>query len=156
MEPLLVSACLLGCKCRYDGKSCPNEAVIALKDTYYLIPVCPEQLGGLSTPRLPSEITPNGVFMKDGTDVTYAYRLGAETALFIAQTLDVKKAVLKAKSPSCGNTLVYDGSFSGTLVPGSGITAGLLQKNGVTVYNENETDLLLNSRMHIDSGSVLL
>ena len=143
MEPLLVSACLLGCPCRYDGKSCGCDNVTALKDRFHLIPVCPEQLGGLATPRLPSEITPNGVFMKDGTDVTYAYRLGAETALMIAKTLDVRYAVLKAKSPSCGNKQIYDGSFTGTLIPGSGVTAGLLQANGVTVFNETETDILL-------------
>ena len=142
MEKLLVSACLLGCRCRYDGGCCRDERVLALRDTYELIPVCPEQMGGLPTPRLPSEISGDRVFMKDGTEVTDAFRAGAAAALYIAETLGAVKAVLKAKSPSCGKGLVYDGTFTGGKVPGNGVTASLLKENGIAVYTEDETDML--------------
>ncbi len=142
MEKLLVSACLLGCRCRYDGGCCRDERVLALREKYELIPVCPEQMGGLPTPRLPSEITEGRVFMKDGTDVTAAFTAGAEAALYLAKTLGAEKAVLKAKSPSCGKGLVYDGTFTGGKVPGNGVAASLLTENGVAVYTEEETDML--------------
>lgn len=138
MKKLLVSACLLGCRCRYDGKSCANENVIALKDRYELIPVCPEQLGGLPTPRNPSERKDGGVFMNDGTDVTKAYRKGAAESLYLARTLGVQKALLKAKSPSCGKGLIYDGSFTGKKIEGNGVTAALLLENGIEVFTEDE------------------
>lgn len=142
MEKLLVSACLIGCRCRYDGKSCEDARVIALRNEYDLIPVCPEQMGGLPTPRLPSERIGDQVCMKDGADVTGAYNAGAEETLRIARTLGAKKAVLKAKSPSCGKGLIYDGTFTGNKIPGSGVTAALLMKHGVAVYTEDETDIL--------------
>ena len=148
MEKLLVSACLLGCRCRYDGGDCADERVLALRDTYELIPVCPEQMGGLPTPRLPSEIREGRVYMKDGTDVTAAFASGAAAALYIAKTLGSTKAVLKAKSPSCGKGLVYDGTFTGGKVPGDGVTAALLKKNGVSVYTEEETDMLLTDEIY--------
>ena len=139
MEKLLVSACLLGCACRYDGKSCSDERVLALKDRYELIPVCPEQLGGLPTPRCPAERRNGGVYMKTGEDVTAQYARGAAQALYLARTLGAQKAVLKAKSPSCGKGLIYDGSFTGAKVPGDGVTAALLAEHGIAVFTEDET-----------------
>ncbi|MGM9557003.1 MAG: DUF523 domain-containing protein [Oscillospiraceae bacterium] len=143
MENLLISACLLGVRCRYDGESCPNLAVEALMERYNLIPVCPEQLGGLPTPRTPSERVDGAVKMKTGGDVTQAYLRGAEQALHLAKLFSCSKAVLKERSPSCGSGEIYDGTFTGTLVPGDGVTAELLRHNGVAVYGESEIwDLL--------------
>ncbi len=136
MEKLLVSACLIGCACRYDGGSVPNEEVLRLKEKYELIPVCPEQLGGLPTPRLPSERVYGKVLMKNGADVTAQFEKGAETALYLAKTLGASSAVLKARSPSCGMGEIYDGRFSGTLTKGDGVTAALLQANGIPVFTE--------------------
>ncbi|MBR5410010.1 MAG: DUF523 domain-containing protein [Clostridia bacterium] len=136
MEKLLVSACLLGCACRYDGGSVPNEEILELKDRYELIPVCPEQSGGLPTPRVPSERVGDRVLAKNGADVTEAFIKGAETALYLAKTLGASAAVLKARSPSCGKGEIYDGSFSGTLTKGDGVTAALLEANGVPVFTE--------------------
>ena len=152
MKKILVSACLLGCECRYDGKSKPCEKVLELakkKDTV-LIPVCPEQMGGLSTPRLPSErqrtasgslrsISRTGaVLMNDGTDVSGAYRKGAEAALKIARIDGIDFAVLKSGSPSCGKGLIYDGTFSGKKAEGNGVTTELLLKEGYRVFSEEE------------------
>ena len=145
-DAILVSACLLGVPCRYDGKSKPNAAVKALSKTYRLIPVCPEVDGGLSTPRSPAEIKVASrgekVYNKCRDDVTQAFVLGARKALARAKAHDIKLAVLKARSPSCGNGAVYDGSFSGTLREGDGITAALLKKNGITVITEEELSRL--------------
>lgn len=136
MENILVSACLLGVSCRYDGKSKPNENVIALKDRYNLIPVCPEIMGGLPTPRTASEIQGCQVVMGDGTNVTKEYRKGAEEVLRLCRLFECKRAVLKEKSPSCGCGKVYDGTFSGKLIDGNGITAKLLMENGIEVFGE--------------------
>ena len=136
MENILVSACLLGVSCRYDGKSKPNENVIALKDWYNLIPVCPEIMGGLPTPRTASEIQGCQVVMGDGTNVTKEYRKGAEEVLRLCRLFGCKRAVLKEKSPSCGCGKVYDGTFSGKLIDGNGITAKLLMENGIEVFGE--------------------
>lgn len=138
---ILVSACLLGCACRYDGKSKPNAAVTALADTHTLIPFCPEIYGGLPTPRPASEIVGERVVNRAGTDVTAEYVRGAEEALRLAKLFDCKIAVLKAKSPSCGKGRVYDGSFSGVLRNGDGVTAALLLQNGIEVYTEEELPL---------------
>ena len=138
MKPkLLVSACLLGTPCRYDGKSKKNEAVCALAERFELIPVCPEQLGGLPTPRDPSERQGARVVMASGRDVTENYRRGAEAALALCVQNGCKAAVLKEKSPSCGCGLIYDGTFSRRLVPGDGVTAGLLKAHGIKVYGES-------------------
>lgn len=143
MENLLISACLLGVNCRYDGESCPNFAVEALMERYHLIPVCPEQLGGLPTPRTPSERVGERVVMKTGEDVTQQYRRGAEQALQLAKLFSCTKAVLKERSPSCGSGEIYDGTFTGTRTPGDGMTAELLKQNGIRVYGESELlDLL--------------
>jgi len=138
MKRILISACLLGEKCRYDGKSKPNAYALKLKSNYCLVPVCPEVLGGLPTPRLPSEINGSKVIMVDGRDVTREYRLGAEKTLKIAQENKCEIAILKARSPSCGKNFVYDGTYTGALTKGNGITAQLLIENGITVYDETE------------------
>lgn len=138
MKDILVSACLLGEPCRYDGKSKPCVRVIALKGTYNLIPICPEVMGGLPTPRTPSEICGERVLMKDGHDVTENYNRGAETALAIARENACTVAILKEKSPSCGSGLIHNGLFDGGLVPGDGITAQLLKRNGIRVLGESE------------------
>ena len=112
MENILISACLLGVCCRYDGESKPIMQTVALMERYHLVPVCPEQLGGLPTPREPSERQGCAVVMKSGTDVTAQYRRGAEQTLHLARLYGCKAAVLKERSPSCGSGRIYDGTFS--------------------------------------------
>lgn len=145
MKSILVSACLLGEPCRYDGKSKPCPAVMALKERYNIVPVCPEVMGGLPTPRIPSEICGDRVLMKDGRDVTENYDRGAKTALRLARENGCTVAVLKEKSPSCGSGLIHNGLFDGGLVAGDGVTAQLLKKEGIRVLGESEitTDLVL-------------
>ena len=138
MKNILVSACLLGEPCRYDGKSKPCDRVIALKNTYNLIPICPEVMGGLPAPRTPSEICGERVLMKDGRDVTENYNRGAQKALEIARENACTVAILKEKSPSCGSGLIHNGSFDGGLVEGDGITTLLLKQNGIRVLGESE------------------
>ncbi|MBQ7788981.1 MAG: DUF523 domain-containing protein [Clostridia bacterium] len=142
MEKILVSACLLGVPCRYDGKSKPQQEVMALKNKYELIPVCAEVLGGLTTPRIGAEIIGNKVIRKDGVDVTYEYNKGADKILEIAKENNCKTAILKSKSPSCGKGEVYDGTFKRALIKGDGILTRLLIKNGIAVYSEKEIDKL--------------
>ena len=139
-EKILVSACLLGTPCRYDGKSKPCSQVAALKDRFDFIPVCPEVMGGLSTPRLPCEIQNGLVIRKDGQDLTSFYQQGARAALKLAKDNGCKLAILKEKSPSCGTHCRYDGTFSGTLINGRGLTAELLAENGIRTLSENETE----------------
>lgn len=136
---ILVSACLLGCCCRYDGKSKADERVLALEKSHTLIPVCPEQLGGLCTPRLPAELQGEKVIRNDGADVTAQYAKGAREALRLYSLLSCDAAILKARSPSCGKGRVYDGTFTGTLTAGHGITAALFQEKGIRVFTEDET-----------------
>ena len=140
---ILVSACLLGMCCRYDGRSRPDPNVLALIKTHDLIPVCPEQAGGLKTPRPPAEIKNGRVITSEGEDVTENYRKGAEVAQKLAELYDCRIAVMKERSPSCSPDLVYDGSFTKTLVPGPGVTAALLKENGITVLGESEIKKLL-------------
>ena len=137
MEPILISACLLGAACRYDGGSKPVLSVEALMGRYQLVPVCPEQLGGLPTPREPSERQGDHVVMKSGADVT------AQQALHLARVFGCKKVVLKERSPSCGPGEIYDGTFSGKLTPGDGVTAALFKKNGIEVFGESDIETLL-------------
>ena len=134
---LLVSACLLGCACRYDGKSKGNVDVQALAKEYRLIPVCPEQMGGLATPREPVERQGDRVVTKDGRDVTEAYCRGAEEALRLAELFDCSTAILKERSPSCGCGVIHDGGFAGGLIPGDGVTAELLKARGIRVLGES-------------------
>ena len=132
-EKILVSACLLGTNCKYSGGNNYSEEVMEYLKDYEIIPICPEQLGGLPTPRPASEIIGDKVINNEGTDVTSNYQNGAEEALKIAKLLGLKKALLKAKSPSCGNGKIYDGTFSGTLIDGDGITTKLLKENNIEV-----------------------
>ena len=135
-EKILVSACLLGLPCRYDGKSKPCDAVIALNEKYELVPFCPEIYGGLETPRTPSERVGDRVIMKDGRDVTENYMRGAHSALELCKLLGIKRAILKERSPSCGSGEIYDGRFTGTLQKGNGVTADLLLESGIVVVGE--------------------
>ena len=146
MEKLLVSSCLLGMATRYDGKSkksISDEDIKRLSEKYHIIPFCPEIYGGLPTPRVPSERVGELVKMKNGADVTENYKKGASEALYLCLSMNIKKALLKEKSPSCGKYEIYDGSFSGTIVSGKGVSAELLTENGIKVYNEDEVSLLL-------------
>ena len=140
MEKIIVSACLLGVPCRYDGKSKPVKEVIALKDKYELSPVCAEVLGGLTTPRVGAEIVGDKVLRSDGVDVTSEYRKGANEVLKIAKENGCKIAILKSKSPSCGKGEIYDGTYTRTLINGNGILTDLLLKNNIEVYTETEID----------------
>ncbi len=137
----LVSACLAGVQCRYDGRSYENQTVVDLVNRGEAVPVCPEQLGGLTTPRVSSEIIGDKVMSKEGRDCTAEFTLGAERTLAIAKALGIKKAILKSKSPSCGCGKIYDGTFSGTLVDGYGKAAELLRKHGIEVVTENEVEI---------------
>ena len=131
---VLVSACLLGAACRYDGKCAEVEAIRREACARGWIPVCPEQLGGLCTPRTPAERQENRVCTRDGGDVTEAYRRGAEEALRLAHLYGAKYAVLKERSPSCGSGTIYDGTFSGAKIPGDGVTAQRLKAAGVDTF----------------------
>ena len=142
MAVILVSCCLLGAECRYRGDGQRSEAVLRLAEKHTLIPVCPEQMGGLPTPRDPAEIRGDRVVSSAGRDVTAAYRKGAQTALFLAKLNRVDFAILKAKSPSCGKGLIYDGTFTGNKIPGNGVAAALLLENGIPVFTEDELDRL--------------
>lgn len=142
MKKLLVSACLLGVACRYDGKSKPVKEVIALGEEYGIIPVCPEILGGLPTPRIPCEIRDGRVINRNGEDKTAEYIKGAQEVLRLARILDCDTAVLKKKSPSCGREEIYDGSFTGKTAAGDGVCAALLKANGIRVLNETEINEL--------------
>lgn len=135
---ILVSACLLGVNCKYSGKNNRNENVLRLAEKHTLIPVCPEQLGGLPTPRYPSEICGGRVVNNIGEDVTAYYEKGAKEALNIAKLFGCDRAVLKARSPECGSKEIYDGTFTKTVIPGKGITAALLEENGIEVYDETD------------------
>ena len=143
MENILVSACLIGEKCRYDGQTKINENVLKLREKYNLIAFCPECAGGLSVPRLPSEICGEKVLNEIGEDVTFNFYKGAEIALDTAVKNNCKKAVLKERSPSCGNGEIYDGNFRKTLKKGDGITTALLKKSGIEVLGESEAEKLL-------------
>lgn len=135
---ILVSACLLGACCRYDGQSKTDDDISALGKKHTLIPVCPEQLGGLPTPRDPAEIREGKVITRDGIDVTEQYERGADQTVRLAKLLECDAAVLKERSPSCGCKKVYDGNFSGRLVIGNGITARKLIENGICVFGETD------------------
>ncbi len=135
---IIVSACLAGMKCRYDGHQNSCDKVIELVRQGLAIPLCPEQLGGLATPRTPAEIVDCKVITKDGEDVTAQFNKGAEESLRMANLVGCKKAILKANSPSCGSGTIYDGTYSGKLTEGFGKTAELFIKNGIEVISEKE------------------
>ena len=138
MKKILVSACLYGNICRYKGDSCYNEKIAELGKTNVLIPVCPEQLGGLPTPRHPAERVGDKIISDIGTDVTEEYVNGAKLALEIAKTNNVDLCVMKAKSPSCGKGVIYDGTFSGGKKVGNGVTTDILLAEGFKVITEDE------------------
>ena len=143
MEKILISACLVGDKTRYDGKSNYRPLVKELLQKYELVPFCSEVEGGLSIPRKPSEIVKDKVINKDGKDVTRNYVSGAQKALNICKYLDIKIAILKDGSPACGVHEIHDGNFKGRKIKGMGVTASLLSKNGIKVISEDEIETLL-------------
>ncbi len=138
MKNVLISACLLGIPCRYDGKSKRNVKLGELAARCNFIPVCPECLGGLPTPRVPSERVGDKVLMRDGRDVTENFKNGAKQAYNTAVENGCRVALLKERSPSCGCGEIYDGSFTGVLTSGDGVCAELLKKCGIAVFGENK------------------
>ncbi len=135
---MIVSACLAGVKCRYDGGSKPCQAVIRMVAEGNAIPVCPEQLGGLSTPRLPAEQVGDKVIRNDGTELTREFERGAQEAMNLAELVGARTAILKARSPSCGSGQIYDGNFTGTLIQGDGVFAALCKQHGILIKTEEE------------------
>jgi uncharacterized protein YbbK (DUF523 family) len=144
----IVSACLAGLECRYNGKHKESKLIKHLLSKGKAIPICPEQIGGLPTPRPPAEIV-NGtgldvlerqarVLNLKGEDVTEFFIRGAFQMLKLAKIIGCKRAILKDKSPSCGTKKIFDGSFSGVLREGQGVTAALLSREGIEVVNEND------------------
>ena len=133
---IMVSACLLGDNVKYNGKNNKNDNLIEFLKNYEIDKVCPEVLGGLSIPRKPAEIKERRVFTIDNYDVTDNFISGAEKTLKIARQNNIKVAILKKNSPSCGSNRVYDGTFSKTLIDGDGITVKLLKENGITILDE--------------------
>ena len=134
-EKILVSGCLLGLNCKYDGGNNYKEEIDEFWKDYDVIPICPEIMGGLPTPRVSAEKLEDKVITKDGEDVTKQFRKGAEECLFLAKKYDIKKPLLKYKSPSCGFGKIYDGTFTHTIIDGNGITAELLNDNGIEIIN---------------------
>jgi len=134
----ICSGCLLGIRCRYDGNSKPHRKVLEFAKEGTLIPVCPEQLGGLPTPREQTEKSNNKIFTISGKDITEYFTKGAEEVLKIAKIFDIKEAILKQRSASCGSGQIYDGTFSGKIIKGNGITADLLIRNGINVISEED------------------
>ena len=143
MAKIIVSGCLFGNDCRYKGDNCKCEELLTLAEKHTLIPVCPEQMGGLSTPRDPAEIVGDKVISNHGKDVTYEYTKGAETALYIAKVNNADAVVLKANSPSCGKGIIYDGTFTGNKTSGNGLAAKMFLDEGYNVFTENEIQELI-------------
>lgn len=135
---ILVSACLLGKNCKYNGGNNLNKSVLDFIEGHEVIGVCPEQLGGLSTPRLPAEIVDGVVTNKEGVCVDNEFRKGAQEALTIALENKVDLAILQSRSPSCGVKEIYDGSFSGKKIKGQGVFAKLLAKHGIKVLDAED------------------
>ena len=141
-EKILVSACFLKEGYKYSGGANINNKISKLAEKYEFILICPEVEGGLSTPRRPSEIVGNKVVNNIGEDVTAEFTRGAQLALEAARKNNCTKAILKAKSPSCGKGMIYDGTFSHKTIKGNGVAAQLLIDNGIEVYTEDELDNL--------------
>lgn len=135
---ILVSSCLAGTNCKYNGENNFSKKISKLMDKHTIVPVCPEVLGGLPTPRSPAEIRGKQVINKNGEDVTKNFFDGAQKTLEIAKKYNCKIAVLKSFSPSCGYKHIYDGTFSKNIINSSGITAKLLEENGILVLTEND------------------
>ena len=134
---IMVSACLLGYNVKYNGKNNLNDELIEFLKEYEVISICPEVMGGLTTPRIPSEIKDNKVINEKNIDVTNEFNLGANKTLELAKNNDIKVAILKKNSPSCGYGTIYDGTFNHRIINGYGITAKLLKENGITILNED-------------------
>ena len=132
-EKILVSACLLGLNTKYDGTNNYSIDIDEFLKDYDVIPICPEIMGGLPTPRIPAEILDDRVITKDGKDVTEQFIKGANEVLFLAKKYNIKKALLKLKSPSCGYGKIYNGTFTNTLINKNGITAELLKENNIEI-----------------------
>ncbi|KAA0875248.1 DUF523 domain-containing protein [Nitrincola tapanii] len=148
MQKILVSACLMGSKVRYDGRdnALHHPTLERWQQEGRLVPVCPEVLGGLGVPRAPAETLsrfPILIATQSGEDVTPEFLKGAETTLAIAQTHQVCCALMKARSPSCGNREIYNGQFNGTLMPAPGVAADELIRHGIPVFNEEQMDTLI-------------
>lgn len=141
---ILVSACLLGERCKYNGTDNRCEEVIKLGEKHKLIPICPECFGGLPIPRVPSEIREGRVYSKTGEDLTAEFNDGAEKALYVAEESGCQLAILKERSPSCGFGKIYDGSFTGRIIDGNGIAAQLLYEHGIVILGETKTDRIKN------------
>ena len=141
---IIVSACLLGENCKYNGGNNKCDDIIALAEKFEIIPVCPECFGGLPIPRVPSEIKDGKVYSKTGEDLTEAFLSGAEQTLYIAKEANAPCAVLKENSPSCGFGKIYDGTFSGNKIDGNGITAQLLYDNEIQIFGESQVKRLIN------------
>ena len=142
-EKLLISACLCGKNTKYSGGNNLISRLREIEEKFELYLVCPEVDGGLSTPRNPSEQRGELVVSNVGVDVTEEFNLGAKIALEVALKNNIKYALLKESSPSCGSNLIYDGTFTGTKINGQGVAAKLLVQNGIEVYSENEIEKLL-------------
>ncbi len=144
MEKILVSACLMGEKVRYDAGHCliDDPTIKRWQDEGRLVVICPEMAGGLPAPRAPCErdLQTGQILDKDGTDYTQAFEEGAQLALGLAKKHDIKYALLKERSPSCGVNIIYDGSFTSVKIPGSGLTASLLKDHGLQVFSEFDLD----------------
>lgn len=152
--PLLISRCLLGERVRYDGGACASSdpRIEAWRAQGRLVPVCPEVDGGLDVPRPPAELVGGRALTRAGIDVTAGYDAGAQNALREARARGARVALLKQRSPSCGSREIYDGSFSGRLVPGRGIAAALLEEHGVRVFGEDELDALEQRLVELDAS----
>lgn len=147
----LISACLAGCECRYDGKASTVQNFVEMVEQGNAVFVCPEQTGGLSTPRPPAEIVGGDgedvldgkakVITNTGEDVTSQFIKGAYEALRAAKLIGAKEAILKESSPSCGSAKIYDGTFSACKITGNGVTAALLRRNGIHVLSEETYEL---------------
>lgn len=143
MIKILISSCLLGNNCKWNGRNNARELIMSIKDKVEFIPVCSEVLGGLPTPRIPSEIVGDRVINEINLDVTDHFLEGAEKVLRIAKENNVKYAIFKERSPSCGVHQVYNGKFERTATEGKGITTRLLEKNGIRVYSDEEIEILI-------------
>ena len=140
---IVVSACLLGENCKYNGGNNDSESVKRLIEGHVVVPVCPEMIGGLPCPRSPGEIVDGRVINKEGESMDESFRKGAAAAMELVKKLNVDAAILQPRSPSCGAGKIYDGTFSGKLIPGNGVFAELLIKDGFTIRETDSADYVL-------------
>ena len=155
----LISACLCGVNCKYSGKNNLNETCLKLLREGRAMLICPEQLGGLSTPRNPAELNASAEYIingngkvidNNGNDVTDQFLKGAYEALNIAQETGITKAILKEGSPSCGSNTIYDGTFTGNKIEGKGLTAYLFEQEGITVFSDEDTQMSNDKLVYLD------